>query len=330
MDKVESVKSSDVVEDAMCEIRRVVPLHRQVMVSISGGSDSDMLMDMVIRSGVPLDNVHFVFCDTGIEYEATRRHVIELEKKYGVTIHRVCGKRSMEEIRDMYGVPFISKEASEYLYRLQHAGFEWSDEPFEVLLSQYEKSRASLKWWTNHEGRPPSYRYCIRRRRFLKEYILSNPPSFRISNHCCRILKTQPLGRYCKEMGITLVLTGVRMAEGGIRATSIKGMNVVKADGTHYLYPLWYVSDSLKEEYCREYDVVHSDCYTVYGLKRTGCAGCPIGVSCGYELEVAGRYEPELYDRLIDLFGPCYEYTRGFKEYAEEMRRLEKEKKESE
>ena len=56
--------------------------HKCVVVSVSGGSDSDIIVHMVatyLRCHLP--KIHFVFCDTGLEWEATRNHIEELKKQ---------------------------------------------------------------------------------------------------------------------------------------------------------------------------------------------------------------------------------------------------------
>lgn len=63
-----------------------------IMVSVSGGADSDVMMDMIERIGYPLSKVHYVFFDTGIEFAATKEHLKFLESKYGVEIERYRAK----------------------------------------------------------------------------------------------------------------------------------------------------------------------------------------------------------------------------------------------
>ena len=53
----------------------------KIMVSISGGSDSDITMDMFERLGYDEGEVVYVWFDTGLEYDATKRHLKYLEQK---------------------------------------------------------------------------------------------------------------------------------------------------------------------------------------------------------------------------------------------------------
>ena len=69
---------------------------------------------------------------------------------------------------------------------------------------------------------------------------------------------------------------------------------------------------------------MHSRCYTAYGLKRTGCAGCPFGRDFEYELEVIKEHEPKLYRAVNTIFGSSYEYTRKYREFAAQKKAEEK------
>lgn len=88
--------------------------------------------------------------------------------------------------------------------------------------------------------------------------------------------------------------------------------------------PIFWLKQEDKEEYERHFNVQHSDCYTKYGLKRTGCAGCPFGKNFEYELEIMKKYEPKLYKAALHIFGASYEYTRAYKKFVKDK---EKEKR---
>lgn len=59
----------------------------RAMVSISGGADSDMMLDMLMEldpaKNYTFNEIHYVWFDTGIEYTATKQHLKDLEEKYG-------------------------------------------------------------------------------------------------------------------------------------------------------------------------------------------------------------------------------------------------------
>ena len=57
--------------------------YKKVLCSISGGSDSDIVLDLITK----FDNnkiVDYVFFDTGLEYQATKEHINFLENKYNI------------------------------------------------------------------------------------------------------------------------------------------------------------------------------------------------------------------------------------------------------
>ena len=68
----------------------------------------------------------------------------------------------------------------------------------------------------------------------------------------------------------------------------------------------------------RYYGIVHSDCYEIWGMKRTGCAGCPLGKRFEEELELIQKYEPKFYKACMSVFGDAYEYTRKFEAFRKE------------
>ena len=87
------------------------------------------------------------------------------------------------------------------------------------------------------------------------------------------------------------------------------------ADGQYRLRPLFYVSDADKEWYKHYYGITYSDAYEVYGLKRTGCCGCPISSRATEDLEKIRPYEPQLVKAAWNIFGDSYRYRRKYNEY---------------
>lgn len=63
------------------------PKYQVIFCSVSGGGDSDVMMDIIYKVDVN-KKVTYVWFDTGLEYEATKRHIEYLEKKYNVKIMR--------------------------------------------------------------------------------------------------------------------------------------------------------------------------------------------------------------------------------------------------
>lgn len=256
------------------------------------------------------------FSDTGLEYDATIGHLSELENKYGIVIQRVSAKKSIPRCVKEYGVPFWSKFASEMIYRLQLHGFQFEDEDFDTLYKKYPKCKTALKWWCNvSEGKTTQYN--IRRFPYLKEFMIENPPDFKISNMCCMWAKKKAMAEVLHSDDYDLQCLGIRQAEGGMRAGTYKTC-YTEGDGVDQFRPIFWLRDTDKEEYCEWYGVEHSKCYSEYGLLRTGCFGCPFGKRFEEELEAIKNHEPKLYKAAIAIFGKSYDYTRKYYAYREE------------
>lgn len=289
----------------------------KIMVSISGGSDSDIMLDMLERLGYDEGEVVYVWFDTGLEYDATKRHLKDLEAKYGIEIKRYRPEMTVAQACKKYGVPFHSKQDSSKIKKLQSKGFLLEVEPIDILAKKYNRVMDGLKWWCN-EHTP---RFCVGRSAALKEFMASNPPP-KISDQCCEFAKKNVAKRAETELGASLGVIGIRRAEGGVRALSLQSCF---SEGTGrriaQFRPIFYSSDADKQEYKDFCSVTYSDCYEVWGFKRTGCACCPFGSKFEDELEVVKQYEPKLYAAACKIFGPSYEYTRKYRKFKEAYKR---------
>lgn len=305
-----------VIRDALARCYEITQLHNKIMCSVSGGADSDVMLDMLIRCGAK-EKTAFVFFDTGLEYAATKEHLEYLERKYGISI--ICERpiKSIPKSCLEYGVPFWSKDVSAKLYSLQSHGFQWEDMPFDELIRKYPGCNWTLSWWCNER---PGSRYNISHIPYLKEFIIRNPPKFKISKKCCDNAKKNPSHRFEKAGNFDLVCIGVRRAEGGVRATAYKNcFSQVDGDVDRFR-PIFWLRDSDKSEYCEHYSITHSRCYTQYGMNRTGCFGCPFAKDFEKNLALIERYEPKLLRAANSIFGDSYDYTRRYLEFREEMK----------
>lgn len=302
---------------ANSKIHRYLP--GTIMCSISGGADSDILLDLISKVD-DRNGVKYVFFDTGLEYQATKEHLKFLEEKYGITIDVAKAKIPIPISCRKYGQPFISKQVSERISRLQAHNFQWEDEDFETLYARYPKCKAALRWWCNKFGTGRNSKFNIAYNKWLKEFMIANPPTFKISNKCCKFAKKDVAQAYKDDNNIELSCTGLRKAEGGARS-SIPNCFTPNQKGVDEYHPIfWYKSDT-KLEYEEYFGIVHSKCYSEYGLKRTGCAGCPFGRDFEAELEIIQKYEPKLFKAVNNIFGDSYEYTRKYREFYQQMDR---------
>lgn len=295
--------------------------YEKIVCSISGGSDSDVMLDIVWQCDQD-NKVEYVWFDTGLEYQATKDHLKYLEEKYNIKFKTYRAIVPIPISCKKYGQPFISKNVSEMINRLQQHGFQWEDEPLEVLLERYcewnEKKqdwvgcKNALMWWCNANESP---RFCIKFNKWLKEFMILNTPQFKISSKCCKYAKKDLLHKLVASEGYELNIFGVRKSEGGIRSTSYKSCFDDNQECDNYRPLFWYLNND-KIDYENTYDIVHSKCYTEYGLTRTGCAGCPFGRDFENELKTIEQYEPKLFKAVNNIFKESYEYTRKYREFV--------------
>ena len=287
------------------------PKYKKIVCSISGGSDSDVMLDIVWRCDKD-NKVEYVWFDTGLEYQATKDHLKYLENKYHIKIIPYKAIKPIPTTCRQYGQPFLSKQVSEMIRRLQSHNFMFEDKSFEELYKEYPRCKSALEWWCNTK---PSKAHNINQNKWLKEFLIENPPTFQISNVCCKYAKKDVAHKLLKENDYDLQIVGVRKAEGGVRATAYKSCFDENGSGYDNYRPLFWYKDSDKQEYDEHYEIVHSKCYTEYGFKRTGCACCPFGKECEDELKAVNIFEPKLFKAVNNIFGDSYEYTRKYREF---------------
>ena len=85
--------------------------HPKTICSYSGGSDSDILLDITerVRNMFNLPTVEYVFFNTGLEMQATKDHVKAQAQKYGIEIRTERPKINIVLAARRHGIPFVSK-----------------------------------------------------------------------------------------------------------------------------------------------------------------------------------------------------------------------------
>lgn len=301
--------------------------YKKILCTVSGGADSDIVVD--ICSKCDKDNkINYVWFNTGLEYTATKAHLNDLREKYGIEILEYKTQKPIPTVCKQYGQPFLNKRVSDYIGRLQKHNFQWEDKPFEDLLYKYCKwsenrekwigCYTALKWWCNEHD---CNIYNISHNKWLKEFIIQNNPKFKISSLCCKYSKKDVLKNLLKNTEYDLNIFGVRKAEGGTRASAYKNCFSSNVGACDEYRPVFFYLNDTKKIYNCHYGISNSKCYSEYGLKRTGCAGCPFGRDFEYELDVIQKYEPKLFAAVNNIFGDSYEYTRKYREFCEKMNR---------
>lgn len=319
--------------------------HPRATCSYSGGSDSDILLDLIerVRKMFELPPVDYAFFNTGLEMEATKRHVAEQAMKYGVEIKTYRPKKNVVLATREYGQPFVSKIMSAGLEAVQRKNIPLSiaDEynaaedkaaKRQELRERYPRSEQAINFLCccNSAGEPrPNIQLVINSSKWMLDFIKANPISFKVSNRCCDVCKKQVAHELQKNY--EMVITGERRDEGGMRSVPRKDSTSMcfteTADGTYRLRPLYYVSDADKAWYKKYYDIRYSDAYEVYGLTRTGCCGCAISSKAVADLEKIRPYEPNLVKAAWHVFGDSYRYRQAYNQYKAERAAREKREK---
>lgn len=166
--------------------------HERIMISVSGGSDSDCIVHLVcIYFPEYLDKISFVFVNTGLEYAATKRHLDDLQAKYGITIERVRGTSVVTAVRK-YGVPILNKCKAK-------------------SISMYQRGTPK-GYWLIFERESDMFGFRENEKQLAK-YCFDN--NIMISQKCCEVSKKKPIHDYCKAHNIDLDVSGERKAEGG-------------------------------------------------------------------------------------------------------------------
>ena len=165
--------------------------HERILISVSGGSDSDCIVHLVCKYFPEyVEKCHFVFVDTGLEYEATRRHIDDLKERYGIEIQKIRGMSVVTAVK-RYGVPILSKAKS------QEIRDYCKNQPYAIKRIEQRTGR---------------FGYTDQQKEMIS-YIKST--GIRIADFCCDKSKKKPIMDFIKATGIELNVTGERKAEGG-------------------------------------------------------------------------------------------------------------------
>ena len=265
-------------------------------------------------------NIKSVIFDTGLEYQATWKHVKYMQD-LGFDIEIIKPVKNIPNTVYHYGQPFLSKYVSDMIQRLQYNHFDFRNDgwlEFEEAYLKYPHCKSVLYWWNNKNK---SRSKNISWNRALKEFLIENDGlPFPTSAHCCYNTKKLPSKQYARKNNVDLLMMGIRKAEGGTRATAYPSCfisNSVIYPYSLYLPLFWWKNED-KEMFDQELGIKHSDCYDVYGMRRTGCPACPFGKHYIEEIDSISKFEPKLSKAVINIFGDAYDWTNKYREYQKE------------
>ena len=314
--------------DTLIVMRNKLSEYQRIALSYSGGSDSDIMLD-IVELVKPEDSgeVSYVFFDTGLEWYATLHHISKAEQKYNINIERRTAKVTIPVACARHGVPFLTKHVSDMAGRLQRHNFDWADTSEGATVEKYGKCKSALDWFfdrkmSRKEGGKSMF--SIRKHLLLKEFMSTHPPGFAISDKCCDYAKKNVAKDFDRMFRPDLKIIGMRQAEGGRRVGSRNSCMSLPTATKRYAgepskaaqyHPLWFWTDADKEAYKAWRNIRYSDCYEVWGFKRTGCVGCPCASASVEQLEQARQCEPNKVKAAYAVFGKAYEYREEYNRF---------------
>lgn len=275
--------------DRIIKIQSVVEKfgEEKCWISFSGGKDSTVLSHLVDKA-LPGNKIPRVYANTGIELNAVRDYVLELQSK-DPRIEIIKPSVNIKAALERDGYPFKSKEHSMYVDIYQRNG---SCKTVERYLNP-DESRKTF-------GCPDSLRY-----QFTPEFKL------KCSKKCCENMKERPMAEYAKEHDRPIAFIGLLGDEKGGR-NNAKCM-VDMTYGKHF-QPLTAVDHEWEEYFIRTENIrLCKLYYPPYNFERTGCKGCPYNPHLQQTLDTLGQF-PEFFAerRQVEyIWGPVYaEYRR--------------------
>ncbi|MCI9292971.1 MAG: phosphoadenosine phosphosulfate reductase family protein [Erysipelotrichaceae bacterium] len=276
-----------ILYDRINVIRDIIRKHGEdkFYISFSGGKDSTIL-HYLIDEALPGNNIPRVYADTGIEYNAVKAFVKELQSQ-DERIEIIKPSVNIKQMLGRDGYPFKSKEHSLFLSVYQNSGIG-------LTVNRY----------LNGDCRHP----CPK----VLKYQFSNEFNLKISDKCCKRLKKEPFKKWSKENGKTIAMTGMMASEGGLRE-SIQNCIITDKDGKlKKFHPLLKVTEEWENWYIKERNIKLCKLYyPPYNFKRTGCKGCPYALGLQEQLEVMFTLMPEEYKQCEIIWEPVYqEYRR--------------------
>ncbi len=273
--------------DRIVKIRSVVEKYGEdtFFISFSGGKDSTVLSHLVDLA-LPGNHIPRVYADTGIELNAVKEFVLEMQKN-DPRVEIIKPSVNVREALERDGYPFKSKEHSEVLDIYQRHGM--TKTPQRYLFP--DESRKTF-------GCPEKLRYQF-------------SPGFKLkcSKKCCDNMKKKPMADYADRTGRTNMIIGILGDEKGARSNA-KCM-AMKGKYLHF-QPLASACDSEWEKYFIEREQIKlcKVYYPPYNFERTGCKGCPYNLRLQETLDTLEQYFPAERKQCEYIWGPVYEEYR--------------------
>ena len=275
-----------------------------VYLSFSGGKDSTVLLDLVIKTLKVIDptfELPVVFSNTGLEYPEIQKFARSKNATF------VTPKMNFVEVIKTYGYPLISKDVASAIYYARRikpynennetSRFKTSDRKQSELLDRRIDNYNTVQTHVVQEdcrrkqllGILGSYDDVNVKSKFNKKKWLplaQDLPAL-ISHKCCDVMKKSPISIYQRATHNKPYL-GTMADESLMRRQSWirTGCNAFEGKKpSSQPLSFWTKQDILEYiktyniEICSVYgDIVEQDGHlTLTGCQRTGCMWCPLG-----------------------------------------------------
>lgn len=298
MEKLNQRRSLSLEEKMRLSIDRIREWYEAwdgaVAVSYSGGKDSSVLL-WLVRQAYP--DVPAVFCHTGLEYPEVVRLVMDTPN-----CAMIRPKLRFREVISKYGWPIASKKLARGINVLRH--------PTEKNQNVYRLYDQGV----NRFGQPVNGRRISDCWRFLVD------APFEVSDHCCEVMKKEPMRRYRRETGrvpfVGILATDSKERElTYLRTGSCNAFDAREPKSTPLAF--WTEQDIL--ECIRRNNIPLASVYGkiierkgqfyTTGLRRTGCVFCAFGLHMdlrdGQEtrFELLKRTHPKLWTYVMENLG---------------------------
>lgn len=272
-----------------------------VYVARSGGKDSDVLGDIVLKM---YPDVPQIFVNTGLEYDSVRIHGTEVANEV------LRPRMSFLEVITKYGYPVISKEVSQNVTEVQKALLKGVEPP------KYRMDKLNGTCIDKNTGKLSSYNIP------QWKFLIDAP--FRISHKCCDVMKKNPSKKYEQQSGNKPFL-GTLASESRLRKTKWLqfGCNAFEEKRpTSQPLSFWTEQDILHYIVRNDLDIAdvygdifYMDCDGMLyseplfvdsmhlvntGAIRTGCVFCMFGITQDTERFLKLKeIEPQKYDYVM-------------------------------
>ena len=273
--------------DRIIKIRSIVEKYgeEKCYISFSGGKDSTVLSHLVDLA-VPGNKIPRVYANTGIELNAVKDFVLELQKN-DPRIEIIKPSVNVKAALERDGYPFKSKEHSMYVDIYQRNGICRT-------VDRYLNPEESRKTF----GCPDSLKY-----QFTDEFKL------KCSKKCCYNMKEKPMEDYARANDRPIAFIGILGDEKGGRNNA---KCLVDADFGKHFQPLTACDHEWEEYFIKHENIKLCKLYyPPYNFERTGCKGCPYNIELQKTLDTLAIYFPAERKQCELIWGPVYnEYRR--------------------